>query len=172
MKRRNLAPILLCLCLGAAAFPQNRDESPNQPPELLRQAAHCLVTDGPDAKKLQKRSKELTLGYYLDTRSYPGEQALYVVDFSGPNLSKGLVFVFFVRQRSDQRVLRVENNASFIRKKKGIEFTERPVGGVWTEEHVQDAVDRILQTAMYLFQVKEIRGPYPEVRCESYSDVR
>jgi hypothetical protein len=167
---RNLALILVCLAFSAPARPQ---ENLGQPPELLRQAAHCLVTDSPDMRKLfHENRKELDLGYYLDTKSYPGEQALYVVDYSGPKLEKGLAYVFFVRLRDNRRILRVENNASFVRKKKGIEFLEKPAGGVWTQEHLEDAIDRIGQDTMYLFSVKEMRAASPDVSCESYANAR
>jgi hypothetical protein len=170
-KKRNLALILACLAgFGAAARPQ---EGAGQPPELLRQAAHCMVTDSPDMHKLLRENrKELNLGYYVDNKSYPGEQALYVVDYSGPKLAKGLAYVFFVRHRESRLILRVENNASFVHKKKGIEFLETPVGGVWTQEHLEEAIDRIGQDAMFLFSVKELRAPDAGVTCESYADVR
>jgi hypothetical protein len=174
--KRNLALISLCFSLASAAYPQNPPDAigqSSQAPPLLRQAAHCLVTDSPDMRKLFHESrKELDLGYYLDTKSYPGEQALYVVDYSGPKLEKGLAYVFFVRQKDKRRILRVENNASFVRKKKGIDLLEKPVGGVWTQEHLEEAIDRIGQDAMYLFSVKEMRAPSSDVSCESYADNR
>jgi len=169
--KRNLALILACFAFGGIARPQ--DQSENQSPPLLRQAAHCLVTVGPEVHKLlHGNPKELSLGYFLDTKSYPGEQALYVVNYMGSKLSKGLAYVFFVRQKDHSRVLRVENNAAFERRKKGIEFLEKPVGGVWTEEHLEDAIDRISQEPMYLFSVKDLREPAPGLRCESYGDTQ
>ena len=171
--KRTLTLILLFLAFSGGARSQESTAPPGQPPALLRQAAHCLVTDSPDARKLLRENrKELNLGYFLDTKSYPGEQALYVVDYFGPKLSKGLAYVFFVRQKDRLRVLRVENNASFERKKKGIEFLEKPIGGVWTQEHLEEAIDRIGQDAMYLFPVKDLREPSSDVSCESYADAR
>ena len=171
--KRKLALISLCLALSSSIHSQNPPDAAGQPLQLLRQAAHCLVTDSPDLHKLLRENrKELNLGYFLDTKSYPGEQALYVVDYAGPKLSKGLAYVFFVRQKDKHLILRVENNASFERKKKGIEFLEKPVGGVWTQEHMEDAIDRIGQDAMYLFSIKDARGPSADVTCESYSDAR
>jgi hypothetical protein len=174
--KRNFALISLCLFLSSTTHSQSPPDASSQSsqvPPLLRQAAHCLVTDSPDLHKLLRENrKELNLGYYLDTKSYHGEQALYVVDYSGSKLEKGLAYVFFVRQKDKRRILRVENNASFERKKKGIEFLEKPVGGVWTQEHLEDAIDRIGQDSMYLFSVKEMRAPSADVSCESYADAR
>jgi hypothetical protein len=164
--RRNLVLLMLCLAFSGAAHPQDQSET------LLRQAGHCLV-DGPGAKRLLKhKPKALNLGYYLDTTAYPGEETLYVVDYEESNLSKGLAFVFFVGEKDRRRVFRLENNASFIRKKKGIEFTETPLGGIWTQEHLEAAIEHINRGPTEEFQVKELHEKYPDVRCESYSDAR
>jgi hypothetical protein len=163
--KRKFVLIMALLAASASAMPQDTS------PQLLRQAAHCLVTDSPDLRKLlHENRKELNLGYFVDDKSYPGEQALYVVDYAGSKFEKGLAYVFFVRQKDHRRVLRVENNASFIRKKKKVEFLENPVGGVWTQEHMEEAIDRIGQDSMFIFSVKAMREPFPDVSCESYAD--
>jgi hypothetical protein len=167
--KRSLTLILACLVLSCVACPQDQTDQSGKAPLLLRQAAHCLVTDSPDLRRLL-HEKELNLGYFLDAKSYPGEEALYVVDYSGPKLAKGLAYVFFVRQKDKRLVLRVENTASFLRKKKKVEFLENPVGGAWTQEHLEEAIDRIGQDAMYIFPVKELRAPYPDLTCESFAD--
>jgi len=165
--RRNLALIVACLCLSATARPQEQSFT------LLRQAAHCLVSSKSDGKRLLKGNpKTLSLGYFLDTSSYPGEEALYLVNYEGSNMSKGLAFVFFVGDRDRRRVFRLENNASFMRKKKGIEFVDPPLGGVWTQEHFEAAIERIEQDPKMEVLVKDLRGSFPDVRCESYSDTR
>jgi hypothetical protein len=169
--KRCLTLILACLVLSSVACPQDQTDQSGKAPLLLRQAAHCLVTDSPDLRRLL-HEKELNLGYYLDSKSYPGEEALYVVSYSGSKFDKGLAYVFFVRQKDKRLVLRVENNAAFLKKKKRVEFLENPVGGVWTQEHLEEAIDRIGQDAMYIFPVKELRAPSPDVSCESYADVR
>jgi hypothetical protein len=161
-----LAPILLCLSLGTVASPQEQSST------VLRQAGHCLV-EGPDAKKLLRHDRKvLNLGYYVDTQAYPGEQTVYVVDYEENNPNKGMAFVFFVGDKNARRVYRLENNASFVRKKKGIEFLEPPLGGVWTEEHLQTAIEHINQQPTIEFKVKELKEKFPDVRCESYSDAR
>lgn len=168
---RHVALVLAFLGFGAAASPQ--DES-----SILRQAGHCLV-EGPGAKKLLHHDrKELNLGYFVDTTAYPGEKTLYVVDYEESNHSKGpakgLAFVFFVGERDSRRVFRLENNASFVRRKRGggIDFVEPPLGGVWTQEHVQAAIEHVDQQGTIEFRVKELKEKFPDVRCESYSDAR
>jgi hypothetical protein len=158
--RRTFALILAFLGLCSSARPQEQSFT------LLRQAAHCLVSSKSDGKRLLKGNpKTLSLGYLLDTSSYPGEEALYLINYEGSNTSKGLAFVFFVGDRDHRRVFRLENNASFMRKKKGVEFVDPPLGGVWTQEHFdQDPKMEVL--------VKDLRGNFPDVRCESYSDAR
>ena len=131
------------------------------------------MIEGPDAKKLMRhKPKVLSLGSYLDTTAYPGEEALYVVAFEDGNPPKGMVFVFFVLQRDRRHTFRAENNATFVLRKKGIEFLDPPLGGAWTQEHMEDAIDRIGQDAMYLFSIKDARGPSADVTCESYADAR
>jgi hypothetical protein len=167
MMKRNLALILLCLGFSSAARPQYQSD---QSQTLLRQAAHCLATSGPDSKKLLKgKSKVLSFGYYLDPTSYPGEEALYLVSYEG---SKGLAFIFFVGEKDRHRVFRLENNASFVRKKKGIEFIEPPLGGIWTQEHLEAAIEHIEQEPKMELSIKDLREKFPDVRCESYSDAR
>jgi hypothetical protein len=167
MGRRNIALILLCLGFSGAARPQDQSMT------LLRQAAHCLATTGPDAKRLLKgKPKVLSLGYYLDSSSYPGEEALYLVNYEGSNFSKGLAFIFFVGEKDHRRIFRLENNASFVRKKKGIEFIETPLGGIWTQEHLEAAIEHIEQEPKMELLVKDLREKFPDVRCESYSDAR
>lgn len=165
--KRNLALILVLLGICANARPQEESFT------LLRQAAHCLVASKGDAKRLLKGNpKTLSLGYFLDTTSYPGEEALYLVNYEGSNRSKGLAFVFFVAERDRRRVFRLENNASFMLKKKGVEFVDPPLGGIWTQEHFEAAIEHIEQDPKMEVVVKDLRGNFPDVRCESYSDTR
>jgi hypothetical protein len=164
--KRNLAIILVGLSLGAIASPEDQSST------LLRQAAHCLV-EGPDAKKLMHhKPKVLSLGSYLDTTAYPGEDALYVVTYEDSNPLRGLAFVFFVRQKDRHRIFRAENNATFVRKKKGIEFLEAPLGGVWTQEHMEAAIEHVELEPKVEFDVKELREKSADVRCESFSDTK
>jgi hypothetical protein len=164
--RRNLALLLVCLSLGTAACPEDQSST------LLRQAAHCLI-EGPEAKKLMRhKPRVLSLGSYLDTTAYPGEDALYVVTYEDSNPLRGLAFVFFVRQKDRRRIFRAENNAAFVRKKKGIEFLEAPLGGVWTQEHMEAAIEHIELEPKVEFDVKELREKSPDVRCESFSDTK
>jgi len=176
--KRNLALIVVCLSLGNAACPQDQStaqsaaQSATQSTTLVRQAAHCLV-EGSEAKKLMRhKPKVLSLGSYLDTTAYPGEEALYVVGYEDSNPVRGLAFVFFVRGQDRRRIFRAENSASFVRKKKGIEFLEPPVGGVWTEEHMEAAIEHIEAAPKLDFEVKDLREKSSEVRCESFSDTK
>jgi hypothetical protein len=169
---RNAAVLILAaLAFTTAAAPQE-DSS------ILRQAGHCLV-EGRDAKKLLRHDrKELNLGYYIDTTAYPGERTLYVIDYEDTNPSKaqmkGMAFVFFLGDRDNRTVFRLENNATFVRRRRGngIDFIEPPLGGVWTEEHLEAAIEHINEQGVTAFRVKDLKEKFPDVRCESYSDAR
>ena len=158
-----LTALGLILCRTAAP----EDESLT----LLTEAAHCLISSGRQAHKvLHGNPKLLNIGSFTDPKSYPGERALYIVDYQAANLSKGMVFIYFIRQNKDMRVFRFENNATFVHKKKEIEFTESPIGGVWTTEQILAAIARIETQPKVELYVKDLRGSFPGVRCESYAD--
>ena len=163
--RRTFALIVLGLAVCASANPQ--DDSLT----TLTQAAHCMVSSGREAHKvLHGNPKQLSLGFFTDPTSYPGEHALYIVNYQASNSSKGLVFVYFIRQNKGVHTFRFENNAAFVHKKKEIEFTESPIGGVWTTEQILAAIARIERQPKVEIAVKDLRAPFPDVRCESYAD--
>jgi hypothetical protein len=158
---------LIALSLALCGTASSQDESLT----TLTQAAHCMVSAGRDTHKvLHGNPKTLYVGSHTDTTSYPGEQAIFVVDYQDSKLTKGFVFLYFIHESKGQRVFRFENNATFIHKKKEIEFTEPPLGGVWTQEHVEAAIDRIEKQPKVELFVKDLRGSFAGVRCESYAD--
>jgi hypothetical protein len=158
-----LTALGLILCRTAAP----EDESLT----LLTEAAHCMISNGRQAHKvLHGNPKLLNIGYFTDPKSYPGERALYIVNYQASNFSKGMVFVYFIRESKGMRTYRFENNATFVHKKKEIEFTEPPIGGAWTTEQIDAAIDRAERQAKVELYVKDLRGPFPGVRCESYAD--
>ena len=162
--------LLIAFCLMFCISASSEEESLTE----LTQAAHCLVTTGRDNHRIQilhGNPKTLNLGSYTDTTSYPGERVLYIVDYLDPKFTKGMVFVYFIRQRKGQRIFRFENNGTFIhKKKKEIEFPDPPLGGVWTQEHVEAAIDRIEKSPKVELFVRDLRESFPGVVCESYAD--
>jgi hypothetical protein len=141
----------------------------NQAPKLLREAAQCLVA------KTFLGAGALNLGYLVDTRSWPSEEALYVVSYTGSSRSRGYVFTIFVQQENGHRILHIQNNAKFARAKKGIEgvdFVEPPLGGVWTQEHLVAAIKRIEGQPRFVISPAELKTGFPLADCQSYADPR
>jgi hypothetical protein len=162
MHLKSLGPVIAYTFLLSTSFAQDAP--------MRREAAYCLVTGGTNGLGFLPGSpKQIHVGSYLDTTSYPGDQALYVVDYTGSNWSRGLVFVFFLRFKEGKQILRVENNATFVRKRSRIEFVETPLGGIWTQQHLEAAIDRIESSPKTTFGVPELKRNKANVGCESYA---
>ena len=119
MRKITLA-ISLLFGLSATVYSQE------QTPQLLLHAAQCL-----EAKQFLPSSKatKLTLGYFLDEKSYPGTKEMYVVIYAAPARSNGLVFAIVLTQRGDREVFDIQNNASFVLSKDepiGVSFVTPP----------------------------------------------
>jgi hypothetical protein len=150
-----------------------------QVPTVLLGAAHCLSNKG--FLPLSKAT-ELSLGYLDDTKSYPGDEVLYVVVYGGPRRSDGWVFSVFLSQKNGRRIFSIQNNAKFVRsskegvafRKEGVDFVVGgdPLGGVWTQEHIAKAIQRIERKPKFTVRVKDLLEPPALTQCESYADRR
>lgn len=161
--KRVLAAILLAAAASRGAFTQE------QPPNLLVQAAQCLA-----AKHFLPRSNatDLSFGYWLDVKSYPGEKMLYVVDYTGSDRAERAVFTIFLRRKERQRVFNVQNDATFVMSKGGVRFIEEPLWGIWTRQHLVSAIKQIERQPRFTVPVSKILVPSPLIRCESYAELK
>jgi len=140
-------------------------------PKMLFEATHCLVTEKQDWLNLREvADMSLLLGYYVDRKSYPAEQYLYVVLYDSGAREGGLVFGLDVKQQKGARVFRVQNNARFKKLKGEVVFTDPPLGGTWTQEHLMQAINQIEKASTFRLRVEDARRPIESVRCESYAD--
>jgi hypothetical protein len=115
----------------------------------------------------------LSLGYLDDTKSYPGEEVLYVVDYTGHGRTEGLVFTIFLTRQDRRRIFDIQNNAKVVRSKEGIEgvdFVEPPLGGTGTQEDLVAAIKRIERQPRFELRVKDLLRPSDLTQCESYAD--
>ena len=152
------ALLLLSICLSTTAWGQD------QAPTLLREAAHCLAIKNDLLDLARTKAAVLSLGYSVDTTSYPGEKVLYVVSYTRPERSEGFVFAVFLEQHDQRTVFNIQNNAKFVRSKHGIggfDFVEPPLGGTWTQEHLVGAIKRIEQRPKFEVPVKDLQNPSP-----------
>jgi hypothetical protein len=158
-------PLSLLIWLSATVYAQNT-------PPLLAGAAHCLTTKNfvPPSPSASR-----TFGYFLDEKSYPGQKAIYVVNYRQPARSNGWVFVVFVTEHDGQQHFNIQNNATFVLSKRdfdGISFvgTGQPLGGIWTQQHIAMAIRRIEKQPRFTLNDKDLSVALPSVTCESYTE--
>jgi len=156
--------VLWLLSLGSTV----RSQEPA--PELLVRAAHCLAVKDFLPKST---STSLTFGYLLDEKSYPREKVLYVVNFPEPTRSNGFAFTVFLAEENKISVFNIQNNASFVMSRgdeNGVSFTDPPLGGTWTQQHLTSAISQIEKQPRFRIPVPEVLAEDPLTRCESYTD--
>jgi hypothetical protein len=161
--KRDVLSILVLTIFGANAQAQQ------QAPQILVRAAHCLAAKGflPSAG-----AGALSLGYFLDEQSYPGDKVVYVVAFAAPSRSNGEVFAVFLSSKNDQETFNIQNNASFVLSKReplGVSFVNPPLGGTWTQEHLASAIKAIEKQPRFTVPVKELSAA-STCQCDSYTD--
>src|SRR5271165_889100 len=163
----------MAICLNISAHAQQ------QPPRVLLDAAHCLAIKGflPAAK-----TATLSAGYFIDSKSYPGDRVMYVVVYKDGQRSHGMVFSVFLTNKSTQQVFDIQNNGEFVRsskysaafKREGVDFVVGgdPLGGVWTQEHIAMAIKKIGLQPIVEVPAKDLSNPSISVQCESYADMK
>jgi hypothetical protein len=162
--KRILPALLFLVCLRETLCAQEKA------PSLLVHAAQCLV------KKSffpRSRAATLSLGYFLDEKSYPGEKVLYLVDFTAYHRSDGLVFTIVLTSQGDRQIFNIQNNGSFRLSKDefdGIRFVDPPLGGTWTQQHIAAAIQQIERQSRFTVPVSELSAVALLVDCESYTD--
>jgi hypothetical protein len=158
---RYLALFLLSISLSAALSAQDRA------PALLFEAAQCLATDSHQWIDVHE-VKALSLGYKIDKKTFAGGHYLYVIVYSTPKRDQGRVFDIRYKEENRQHVYSIENNADFVKTPKGINFTEPPLGGTWTQNQLTTAIQQILhQRKWYEAQVKHLLKPADHLVCET-----
>ncbi len=163
MKKITLA-ISLLFCLSATVYSQE------QAPQLLLRAAQCL-----EAKKFLSSSEaaKLTFGYSLDEKSYPGDRVIYVVKYAAPTRSDGLVFAIFLTEHDGHLAFELQINDSFVLSKdepSGVSLVNPPLGGTWTQEHLESDIKEIEKQPRFALSVKDLSAADPSLVCEAYTD--
>jgi len=143
-------------------------------PQLLVDAARCLATESQGwLPEEHGKATELKLGYLIDTKSYVGEQVLYLVDYTGASRSEGIVFTIFVMGQRGRRVFDIQNNARFRRSKdgiRGLDFVDPPLGGTGIQEDLVSAIKQIERHASIRVPIAALKKPSASARCRAYWD--
>lgn len=155
--------VLLLIGFASPVHPQE------QTPQLLLHAAHCLA-----AKQFLPRSRatKFTFGYLLDEHSYSGDKVIYIVVYAAPARANGWFFAVFPTGNDRHEVFNIQNNATFVLSKHeqlGVSFTNPPLGGTWTQEHIVSAIKEIEKQPRFTILVKDLYAP-TSCTCESYTD--
>lgn len=156
--------VSLLTCFGTVA------QSQQHAPGLFLRAAHCLAV-----KHFlpQSSTGKLTLGYFLDEKSYPGDKVIYVVAFAAPTRSNGTVFAVFLSGKVGHEIFNIQNNAGFSLSKQepiGVSFVTPPLGGDWTQEHLASAIKQIEKERRFTISTNDLLSVDSSVSCEAYTD--
>jgi hypothetical protein len=158
--------LLLWIFFSAAALAQE------QPPKLLLRAIHCLVVrDFVPHEALH----DANWGYWVDTQSYPGSRVLYAVAYARADRHSGWVFSIFLSREAGHDVFNIQNNARFVRVRKGgeypgVSFPDPPLGGVWTQGHIASAIRTIEKLEPFAISMHDARTLQEPASCQSYVD--
>jgi hypothetical protein len=163
---RYLAFFLLLVSMSIPMWAQN------QAPALLHEAAHCLVTDKHNWLDSQTlNAPELSLGYHPDAKTSLGDKYLYVVVYTTPRRNQGKIFDIRFKQQDHRHLFNIENSATFVSSKNGVEFPEPPLGGTWAQAQLAPAIQQMEQhRKWYTASLKYLVKPSDHIQCESYAD--
>lgn len=158
--------MLFAVYLGATVHVQA------QIPQLWFHAAQCLAVKNflPSTKAIK-----LSFGFLLDDKSYPGDKAIYVVNYAAPTRSNGLVFTIFLTEHDGRQDFNIPNNASFVLSRdefEAVSFVNPPLGGAWTQEHLAAAIKRIEKQPRFTLSAEDLRAADSSIRCGAYTDLQ
>lgn len=159
-----------CVLLGGLLYPSCAARAQDQGHAILHRAAHCLA-----AKNFLPPSNaaEVTLGYLLDEKSYPGKKMLYVVDYPDRSQQNGFAFTLFLTDSNGRENLDIQNNARFALSTdadEGVSFEAPPLGGTWTRKHLVSAIKQIEKQPKVTLSMKELLTGDSSISCTAYTD--
>lgn len=162
---RCLALILLACCVPAMDA-----QEAAAPPQMLLDAAHCLVTAQGDPLQLAPRhAASAELGYVADPKSLPGATLLTVVNYTIPTHARGTVFTFVVHGNKSHRALQLQYSVAFRQSDDGsqkIDLVDPPFGGIATQDEAISAIRRI-GFHTFTVSVSPLLAASGDVQCES-----
>ncbi len=127
-------------------------------PEQLKETAYCLISDKHDWIAARgKQSGALHLKFVAE----PETSTVTVIDES-----KELVIDF---RRIGKKQWQVVNNARFQVSKRGVEYPDPPLGGVWTQDRLSKRVKTALASKAYILRIEDLRK-LSGISCSSYAD--
>jgi hypothetical protein len=154
-------PIILSLLLAATSAERT-------PPPVLLGVLRCLASKGFVEFAGKNR---IRVAYVEDDRSYPGEKVVYLVRYTTPDRLEGELFAVFREDGNGGRGWSIENNATFRWSGNGtVSFTNPPLGGVWTQEHLVSAVKQMASKSTFNVGADDLRAVPAKETCRAYTD--
>jgi hypothetical protein len=162
---------LLCprwLCLASSETHRNGRS------KALESGDLCLTTKG----FLKATNQPSVAGYFLTTKWYPGDKALYVVVYSSTHRTAGSVFTVFLSGTDAHPVFNVQNNGKFVRSRQADALSEKRAWaslktahwGIWTQEHIAMAIQEISRHERFETRTSELLTSADLPRCKSCAD--
>lgn len=166
---RCLASFLLFLSAAAAACAQITVP----PPDDLLDAGHCIATTRQDWFGIaQTHPLDLELGYITDPKAYQGDDLLYIVHYTTPTHTDGMIYTLLAHGKESHRVLRLQSRAAFRQSDDGsqqIELVDPPLGGIWTQDRILSAIHQV-GFHTWTITVADLQNRSGSVQCESSPD--
>lgn len=135
----------------------------------LIEIMHCLKVGDrdwlADSAALAK-AKWLRVGITHDRRSYSGEDVIFAVVLESP--ASGDVFELTRHSDKTHREYTIENNGSFQLGRRGFEWRNEILGGIWTHEYFERNVRKIMRGSKIWVSAKSVLRPITGVSCGSY----
>lgn len=165
--RSSMIASALLFALALLSFTQSARPQTKIPGNLL-QIMHCMEADklvAVDAWTAQHQAFRVSWTHSLSRDPAIGEE-FYVIIYHSSTTGDILVYQ---REQSPKKVdWYIVNNASFTEAAGNFRYTNDPLGGVWTQNHVRDNVNQALRKKQYLIPYQALAGKYKNVSCHFY----
>lgn len=161
-----MAKLSVLLLLVALASNTARSDDTNT--KLFLSASHCLTVERRWLPARDPKAASFETSYFIDTKSDPGVNHIYVVVYTNKDHSKGLAFDLRYKVSAGKTTMDIQNNATFSISRGRVDFTDPPLGGTWTQTHLASAIMQAAKQAATVLDPSRASEPSPDVKCESY----
>jgi hypothetical protein len=163
------ACMLCAIALGSASLLAEQPTQLQHAPKTVVNSVLCLLHAGEFGPWVNSAGKEtLTIGYVVDRKIYSGQNHLFIAVFDDGR--SGSLFDIQTAKRKAKQVFKIENNGSFRIQGNKIEFTDAPLGGVWTQEQLEAHLRVIQNRRKIVLFIRDLLQTSPDVACTSYAE--
>ena len=153
--------VLAVLCLSVTSVAQSSSAN------TASQALYCVRSKNWLQPPI-KGTRKLKMGYVRDVKSYPGEEHWVLAVYESG--SSGQVFDLVRKKFGYVIEFNVVNNGTFSIMKGHFSFNGSPLGGIWTQEHLQSNVEKAMKGRTLIVDTLTLRRRVSAVACKSILD--